>query len=174
MVDYLKENFLRGRVCADLADCRAQLVHWLDHTANVRMHATTGRRPVDLWRQEQPHLRTLTTPYRLRTCTARTVSADGWIHLRGVRYSVPPTQVGRSVLVEVRADQQRVVIRADQVIIADHPLTTTRGASVRDPAHVAALWQLTVAHTPPPEAWQLTFAEGVEARPLRLYETLVS
>jgi transposase len=174
MVDYLKEGFLRGRTFADLADMQAQLQHWLDHTANVRLHATTGRRPIELWRLEQPLLQPLTTPYRLATCLVRKVSAEGWVQVQGVRYSVPPTQVGRSVLVEVRAAQQRVVIRADQVILADHPLATTRGASVSDPAHLAALWQLSVEQNPPPPAWQLSVADTVTTRPLSLYDDLVS
>jgi transposase len=177
MVDYLKDGFLRGRTFADLADCQAQLTHWLAQVANVRVQATTQRRPVDLWVVEQPHLLAVTgvPAYHLATRAVRKVSSECWVHFQGVRYSMPPTHVGQSVLVELHSAHGRVLIRADQVIVADHPLATTRGATVSDPAHLAALWQVTLAQsTPPPTPWQRNDSEAVETRPLALYEALVS
>jgi len=53
MVLYLKDNFLNGRAFADLRDLRAQGQHWLDHTANTRVHATTGVRHCDLLAAEK-------------------------------------------------------------------------------------------------------------------------
>ena len=177
MVDYLKENFLRGRTFADLADAQAQLHAWLDTTANVRVHATTQQRPVDLWVVEQAHLQAVATrpAYRLTSRAVRTVSTECWVHYQGSRYSMPPAQVGRTVLVEVCAEQQRILMRADQVIVADHPLATKRGSAVSDPAHLAALWELTLAQsTPLPTPWQLSLVDAVEVRPLSVYEALVS
>jgi len=177
MVDYLKDNFLRGRAFADLADCRAQLGQWLDRVANVRVHATTRRRPCDLWAAELPALLPAATVpgYRLATRAARQVSSECWVQFQGSRYSVPPTHVGQTVVVELCAAQRRVVIRAEQVILADHPQASTRGAQISDPAHLAALWRLTLARsTPPPLPWQLAGAEAVETRPLSAYEALVS
>lgn len=177
MVDYLKEGFLRGRTFADLADCRAQLRHWLDSTANVRLHATTRQRPLDLWQVEQPTLLSLAgvPAYRLTTRAVRKVSTECWVQFQGSRYSMPPALVGQTVLVERCDDQRRVVIRADRVIVADHAPAPRRGASVSDPAHLAALWQLTLArNTPPPLPWQLRLSEAVESRPLSAYEALVS
>lgn len=40
-VEYLKDNFLAGRTFQSLDDLNAQVQHWLDRTANVRVHATT-------------------------------------------------------------------------------------------------------------------------------------
>lgn len=178
MVDYLKENFLRGRSFADLDEARAQLTHWLAHTANVRVHATTQQRPVDLWAVERPHLAPVAQrpAYRLATHAVRKVSSECWVHFEGSRYSVPPSQVGRSVLVEVQVDQRQVLIRADQVIIAAHPLALTRGSTLSDPAHLAALWEVTLAHAtpPPPLGWDTSVTQSVEIRPLSVYEALVS
>lgn len=47
-IRYLKDNFLKGRVFADLADLKAQGQHWQNEVANVRLHATTKARPCDL------------------------------------------------------------------------------------------------------------------------------
>ncbi len=175
MVEYLKDNFFRGRTFVTLADCQAQLRHWLDQVANVRLHATTHQRPLDLWAVEQPQLQSLAglRPYRLATRVVRTVSSEAWVHFQGSRYSVPPAQVGQSVLVELVHDQQRLLIRAKEVIVASHPLARKRGESIADPAHLAALWQLSLATSPPPPiAWQLACAEPVESRPLSVYEAV--
>ena len=56
-VGYLKTSFLEGRSFSDLDDLNQQLQHWLDTVANVRMHGTTGERPVDRHLRELPHLR---------------------------------------------------------------------------------------------------------------------
>lgn len=53
MVDYVKDNFLAGRVFHGLDDLNTQVRRWLDDVANVRLHATTQARPVDLFAQEQ-------------------------------------------------------------------------------------------------------------------------
>ena len=177
MVDYLKENFLRGRAFVDLADCQAQVRQWLDRVANVRIHAATQRRPCDLWVAEQPTLLPVSTVpgYRLARRATRKVSNECWVHFQGSRYSVPPTHVGQTVVVELYAAQRRVVIRAEAVILADHPQASTRGAQVSDPAHLAALWRLAlVQSTPPPLSWQLATDATVEIRPLSAYEALVS
>src|SRR5438105_15662500 len=47
-VDYVKDGFLLGRSFTDLEDLNARALAWLAETANVRVHATTGRRPADL------------------------------------------------------------------------------------------------------------------------------
>jgi transposase len=173
MVDYLKESCLLGQTFADLADAQAQVRDWLDRVANVRVHATTQRRPVDLWVAEQPSLVSLTG--RPATRAVRTVSAECWVHFQGNRYSVPPAQVGQRVLVELQTAQQRVRIRAEQVIVADHPQATGRGQTISTPAHLAALWQITLTQSPrPPRVWDHAGVETVETRPLSIYEALVS
>ena len=177
MVGYLKEGFLRGGAFADLADARVQLARWLERVANVRVHATTRQRPCDLWAAERGDLLPLVglPGYHLATRAARTVGSECWVHFQGSRYSVPPAQVGQVVLVELCAAGRRVTVRAAGVIVADHPRAAARGAAVADPAHLAALWELTLAGAaPPPAPWQLGGEGAVEARPLAAYEALVS
>jgi transposase len=52
-IHYLKDNFLTGRCFEDLIDLNAQNQHWLNHVGNVRIHATTKERPIDLLSKEQ-------------------------------------------------------------------------------------------------------------------------
>jgi hypothetical protein len=42
-----------GRSFTDFAELNTQGHLWLNYTANVRLHVTTGRKPVDLWPQEK-------------------------------------------------------------------------------------------------------------------------
>jgi transposase len=44
-VGYVRGNFVYGREFLGDADLEAQLAHWLEHTANARLHGTTGEVP---------------------------------------------------------------------------------------------------------------------------------
>jgi len=65
-VRYVRQSFVYGRAFAGDADLNAQALAWLAHTANVRLHRTTGERPVDRFaRDERATLRPLATrPYQ--------------------------------------------------------------------------------------------------------------
>lgn len=169
MVDYVKDNFLTGRSFVDLADLNAQGRHWLDQTANVRLHATTQARPCDLLPQEALTALTGRAPYRLAHKSARQVSAEGFVHLERSRYSVPPEHVGQTVLVEV--GEQRVVIRAGDLIIAEHARATQPGACVVQKEHAAAFWKLCLPPEPtaPLPRWEITFQDAVATRELSEY-----
>ena len=52
MVDYTKDNFLKGREFDNLDDLNAQAYHWLNHTANTRIHGTTQRIPMEAFKEE--------------------------------------------------------------------------------------------------------------------------
>ena len=46
-IRYIRENFFYGRSFVNDDDLNEQAVRWLEGTANVRRHATTGERPID-------------------------------------------------------------------------------------------------------------------------------
>ena len=52
-IRYLRENFFYGRSFLNDADLDAQAQRWLDEVANVRLHATTGERPIERFRREE-------------------------------------------------------------------------------------------------------------------------
>jgi transposase len=45
-ISYLRKNFVYGREFTGDGDLDAQLRHWLEHTANVRVHRTTLEQPI--------------------------------------------------------------------------------------------------------------------------------
>jgi transposase len=139
-IGYLEGNFLAGRAFADLPDLNAQGRHWLDQTANVRLHATTGRRPVDLLTEEGLTPLAAVRPYPLGRKSVRQVTAEALVHLDRSTYSVPPEHVGQTVLVEEGDLQLR--IRCGDLVIAEHRRAQRPGEQVVDPEHSAARWKL--------------------------------
>ena len=65
-IRYLRENFFYGRTFVNDEDLNEQATRWLDGTASVRQHGTTGERPVDRFeRAEKEALGALAgRPYR--------------------------------------------------------------------------------------------------------------
>ena len=169
-IRYLKENFLRGRTFVDLADLRAQGQHWQSEVANVRVHATTRERPCDLFTKEGLTPPSSIVAYRVSERLERVVDSEGFVRLRGSRYSVPPTAVGQRVIVE--QGEQRILVRLGEVIIAEHPRATRAGECLAQPEHVAEMWRLAFARTPVPGAREGTplFQQPVAVRPLSVYE----
>jgi Integrase core domain len=173
MVDYVKDNLLNGREFADLDDLNVQALAWLNATANVRVHATTQRRPVDLLGEE--HLRSVGSiaPYRFVERHPRKVGAESMVSFGSSRYSVPPAYVGRDVTVS--HEDLRIVVRAGDLVIAEHAPSARRGSCVSDKAHVADLWKLSLGRAPDPvPSWKLTFNQQVAMPPLDRYEQLTT
>lgn len=172
-IRYLKENFLLGRTFIDLADLRAQGQHWQAEVANVRIHATTRERPCDLFSSEALIPRSSISEYRLSTRVERLVDTEGFVRLKGSRYSVPPTAVGQRVIVE--QGEQRILVRLGEVIIAEHLPATRHGECRAHPEHVAEMWRLAFARTIVPRARESAplFQPPVAERPLSVYEEVV-
>ena len=62
-VKYVKHNALAGETFADWDALETHLQQWLEQTANVRLHATTGEAPRSRYeRAEKHHMRAYLTP----------------------------------------------------------------------------------------------------------------
>lgn len=178
VVAYVRDSFLQGRTFTGLDDLNAQGHTWLAQTANVRVHATTHARPMDLWRDEQPALTPLgaVPPYQLSEHCERRVDAEGYVRLQRSRYSVPPQYIGQPVIVTgvgVRG-HERIVIRCGDLIVAEHERAPIPGACMTHPAHLEALTRLSLQRPLPPDAISLTQAPSIQVATtaLTVYEEL--
>jgi hypothetical protein len=136
-VDYIKHNFCVGRTFTDLTDLNAQLGRWLDEVANVRIHGTTGERPLDRWEQEL--LQPLPVhPFGIRVRFPRRVSRDGFCSYLGVLYSVPWPYAGGTVEIEEQIEGQ-VRIWWHGRLVAEHAMPRDGRRRVFDPTHQAGL-----------------------------------
>jgi transposase len=169
MVEYVKDNFLNGRSFANLPDLNSQARHWLNYTANVRLHATTQRRPVDLWPLEKLTALNRVAPYALCPRIARQAGFDSFVRFDKSRYSVPPDYAGQTVW--VGREKQKIVIRCQDMIVAEHIPALKPRSTIADPNHLAALWKLSLQQTKvPPPRWQLTFDQQVASTSLAAYQ----
>ena len=103
-VGYVKSNAIAGRSFASMEELRAHLVWWMREVADVRVHGTTGERPIDRFEQkEQKALSPLEgrPPFEFKRELERVVHNDLCVEVDTNHYSVPWRFIGKSVLVRV-------------------------------------------------------------------------
>jgi transposase len=176
-VDYLKDNFLAGRTFADIDDLNVQGLHWLDCTANVRVHGTTGAVPNERLAEETLTPVSAVPPYRFTQPVTRVVSREAMVCFQGSRYSAPPKLAGQNVRVSAEGGILRIV--AGEEVVAEHRQALKAGQCVVAREHLAELWKLTDAQIAAPRAdmaerWHLRLAERVEQVPLSVFEAVAS
>ena len=169
MMDYIKGNFLNGRTFIDLEDLNVQSRKWLDQTANVRIHATTGCPPAELFAKENLIAYNSVAPYRISERTLRRVDSEGFVHYDRSRYSVPPEHVGKTVIVQ--QDDRIITVRCQDLILVEHDLALRPGSCVVKPEHIRQLCELSLQRKEVPTAhWTVTFQQEVQAPSLQTYE----
>lgn len=173
-VDYVRDSFLLGRSFDGLDDLNARALHWLGTTANVRVHGTTGERPCDLFEKETLVPLASAPVYNYIDPVKRTVSWEAIVRFEGSHYSVPPSFAGKSVVVTAVGGQ--IVVRADDVVIAEHPKAARAGQSIVHKEHIAELWKITEEQTRLPERtkWHMRFSQSVQQAPLSAFEAVAS
>ncbi len=119
---YIETNFLNARTFDSLEHLNECAGKWLAEVADVRIHRTTGRRPVDLHAEEVPHLIPLpANPYDLAEVVYRSVNSEGMVSYRQNQYSVPWRHVGQVLPIRV-TEEELIVYGPDIQEIARHPL----------------------------------------------------
>ena len=109
--------------------------------------------------REAPTLRPLPAQrYDTSYWESRQVSWDGYVELRGNRYSVPAALVGRRVSVRITLDGL-VRVSDDTTLVAEHRLRPAAEGWVTVPGHHTTLWRQAVE---------------VERRPLSVYEEVAT
>ena len=175
-VDYVKDNFLKGREFSSLDELNAQALHWLENTCNVRMHATTKVRPVDRFEEERGKLTPVESVgvYDLVAPVKRTVSWESTICFQGSRYSVPPTFAGESVM--VAAEGGMIMVRNGDQIVAEHQRAVRPGQSIMDKEHIAEVWRLVNEQTRLPDgrSFDPTQKPQVQTVPLSIFDEVAS
>jgi transposase len=134
-IHYIRYNFWPLRSFKDLDDVQAQVDHWRDQVANVRVHATTGQRPVDRFQPEAMRPLPELLPDCRDTVQAK-VSSDFAVRFDANAYSVPPWAVGKQVT--VKADHHKVTIYHKEKPIAQHRRCWQRKRRIELPAHLEA------------------------------------
>ncbi len=137
-IHYLEHSFLPLREFTCLADLQTQHDRWAAEVAWRRHHRRVDAVVADAHRVEAGWLRPLPTPPPdvTRKLELR-VSKDGFVRAGGVDYSVPPGLAGRRV--QATLSLERVVLRLEGRVIADHARSWAPADVVADPVHLLAL-----------------------------------
>lgn len=131
-IHYIRHNFWPLRFFKDLADVQSQATHWRDHTANVRVHNTTGERPIQRFKPGAM----IPLPNPLPDCRDMEVAkvhADFCIHFDGNTYTAPPWLIGKDVV--VKADHKTVTIYFKDEVAATHERSWLRRHRAELPWH---------------------------------------
>jgi hypothetical protein len=175
----VRKNFWPGLRFLDLADLNQQALHWLNTTANQRVHGTTGEIPfARLAAERLPPLRELPA-YDTSLITFRRSSRDCLISFEGNVYSVPAAYVQQTLQVNVTEGGELVVLTPTGQEIARHVLVSGRRQRVIEPAHYQGLpakparvrGQAEQISGPLPDL--RVGAPEVEVRSLAVYEALL-
>lgn len=133
-VGYVKKNFLAGLDIPDFSAIHAAAQNWVERIANVRIHATTRKQPVALFKTEKPSLRPL--PEAAFDCaTVRTVRVTNQFRvvLDSNRYSVPAEYARTHVT--LKAYQDRLCLYHQNKLIARHTRSYDRNQDFEHPDH---------------------------------------
>jgi transposase len=160
MVGYIKGNFfVRYRSFESWAHLNQQAERWLAEEADQRLHGTVKEVVAERFEREKPALKPLPrTRYDTSYFETRQAAWDGYIDVRGNRYSVPDALRGQVVSVRIGLDDSLRVYdpaNPDQQPLATHTLRSAREGWGTIPQHHAELWQATL---------------NVEQRSLQVYE----
>ena len=131
-IHYIRNNFWPLRSFTDLADLQAQADEWRDNVANVRVHGTTGEVPIQRFRPDAM----IPLPEVLPDCRdiqPAKVHKDFCVKFDANTYSVPPSLVGRAVM--VKADHRTVTIYYNEEPVATHDRSWQRCLRTELPAH---------------------------------------
>jgi transposase len=145
MVGYIKGNFfVRYRAFDSWAHLNQLALQWLAQEADPRRHGTVREVVADRFKREALALGPLPaqrydTAYR----ETRQVGWDGYIDVRGNRYSVPGELTGQTVAIRLGLDGSLRVYHGEQ-LVTQHRLQSVDAGWVTVPEHHHQLWHTTL------------------------------
>jgi transposase len=145
MVGYVKHHFfVRYRFFESFSHLNALAEQWLREEADRRVHGTVKEVVEERFERERPHLRPL-PPTRFDTSYReyRVGAWDGYVDVRGNRYSVPEELCGKTVEIRVTLDERLRVLSGDEVVV-EHALRPRSDGWVTVAAHHEKLWEETL------------------------------
>lgn len=130
---WFETSFMPGRSFTSPVDFNEQFTDWLT-VANGRVVRTLGSSPASRLEADLAGMLPLPpVPLHLGWRNRIRLGRDYYVRIDTNDYSVDPHAIGR--VVDVTADLDRVRVRLEGRIIADHPRCWARGSVLTDPAH---------------------------------------
>jgi hypothetical protein len=119
---YLERSFLNGREFRDMDDLKTQLLQWLTDVNDIRIHATTKKRPIDMFIEEHPYLLPLpANHFDTSKVVLLVVNQESCVQWKGYLYIVPQQYVYEVCPVRITEDHLVVYSPTGEHLIT-HPL----------------------------------------------------
>jgi len=101
-IQHTQGTALKGRKFETIEAQNAWLAHWEERWAAPRIHGRKKRQVLEMYREEQPHLRPLPLEgFRYFKAGTRTVDDAGLVQVEGVYYAALPAPLGSKVQVRI-------------------------------------------------------------------------
>lgn len=138
-IRYVRDSFFAAREFHSIGRLNEEARMWgLEISAQRRWVQDDTRLVSEVFSEEQGRLRALPSdPFPAHERKPVSVGRTPWIRFDKNNYSVPAKYVRRTL--DVLANHDRIRIVADGKVVAEHPRSFDRGASVEDPEHTAEL-----------------------------------
>lgn len=138
-IRYIRQSFWPARQFRDLDDLNDQALRWCQTTAAARRWPEDRTQTVGAaFEQERGRLLSLPAdPFPAEERVEVKVGKTPYVRFDLNDYSVPHTQVRRTLT--VLASLQRVRVVAGAEVVAEHERSYDKGAQIEDPEHVAEL-----------------------------------
>ena len=139
-VKYVKRNAIAGHRFASWEALQSHLAQWMREIADIRIHGTTGERPIDRFeRDERIALQPLAgrPPFQQIRELRRVVGNDACIEVDTNAYSVPWRLIGQQVTVQITEAEMIVSHGAQEV--ARHPVCSGRRQRVIERSHLLGI-----------------------------------
>jgi hypothetical protein len=118
----LRKNFLNSRSFINRDDLKKQLKEWLLMVNDQRVHRTTGKKPIELYREEFASLQPLPKNHFDTTLTGyRIVNNEACIEWDSYFYAVAPQYMYETCLVR-ESDNEIFIYSPSHEMIKNYPL----------------------------------------------------
>jgi transposase len=133
-INYVQERFWQGGTFADLTDARAQAARWCREVAGQRVHGTTRRVPLVVFRDEERAqlLPWDGVPYDVPIWRELVVHPDHHVSFQYALYSAPATTCPPGTRLEVRGDRSLVKLYRRGEVVKVHA-RQPKGGRATDP-----------------------------------------
>ena len=129
---------MNGLDISDFSVMEPVAERWLDTIANVRTHGETGKRPLDMFKEELSHLGQLpAAPYDIGQISQVRASPQYRISLDGNRYTVPAQLAG--VRLTLKKYQNRICLYHGNDLVARHARSYDRKQDIQNLDHSKTL-----------------------------------
>jgi hypothetical protein len=139
-VGYVKKNFLAGGELTDFALINPAARQWLDGVANIRLHGSTKRKPVELFQAEKASLKPLPAqPYDVGVIRPARANSQFRVTVDTNTYSVPADYAGAALTLKLYPDH--LCFYHQDTLIARHARCYDRHRDFEDADHPRILLQ---------------------------------